>query len=65
MVLNLKLIVKRLGKNTLLNPEQSELLEKARLCNECGECVEKCPYQLPIPELIKENIEWVEKQLKS
>ncbi len=65
MVLNLKPIVKRLGKNTLTDPQRTELLAKARQCTECGECVAKCPYQLPIPELIKENLEWVEKQLKS
>jgi predicted aldo/keto reductase-like oxidoreductase len=24
------------------------------LCDECGECVEKCPYHLPTPTKIKE-----------
>lgn len=28
---------------------------KADDCIECGKCVERCPYDLPIPELIKEN----------
>lgn len=31
--------------------------QKAKNCTECGECIESCPYDLPIPELIKENRE--------
>ncbi len=31
-------------------------MKKAEACIECGECVEKCPYDLPIPDLIKENL---------
>ncbi len=31
-------------------------MKKAESCIECGECVEKCPYHLPIPDLIRENL---------
>jgi predicted aldo/keto reductase-like oxidoreductase len=34
------------------------ILEKAAGCNECGECEERCPYQLPIREMISEQVEW-------
>jgi predicted aldo/keto reductase-like oxidoreductase len=30
-------------------------VETVEKCSECGECLEKCPYNLPIPELIREN----------
>jgi predicted aldo/keto reductase-like oxidoreductase len=31
-------------------------MSSAENCEECGECVEKCPYNLPIPDLLKENL---------
>lgn len=35
-------------------------LAKAANCTECGECEEKCPYHLPIRELIAENLRMFE-----
>lgn len=29
------------------------VIEKAGLCNECGQCEEKCPYNLPIRQTVK------------
>jgi len=34
------------------------MLKKADDCTECGECMERCPYSLPIPDMIKANREW-------
>ena len=31
-------------------------MESVEKCEDCGECVEKCPYDLAIPELLKENL---------
>jgi len=25
-------------------------------CTECGECVKRCPYSLPIPEMLKKHL---------
>ncbi len=33
-----------------------EAMEKAPNCRECGLCVERCPYDLDIPDLIKKNL---------
>ena len=33
-------------------------VESAKNCNQCGECEEKCPFHLPIREIIAENIDF-------
>jgi hypothetical protein len=32
-----------------------EAMETVPLCEECGECEEKCPYELPIITMIQEH----------
>ena len=32
-------------------------MKKTLDCTECGECIKKCPYELNIPKLLKENYE--------
>lgn len=34
----------------------AKMMESVRNCTECGECVERCPYSLPIPEMLKEHL---------
>jgi len=62
MALNIKSSFKR------MTPERARLfvgppLEKAKTCLECGLCVNRCPYHLNIPVLLKERIaEWAAMQ---
>ena len=37
-------------------PEGLAAMESVEKCEDCGECIEKCPYDLPIPDLLKENL---------
>jgi len=37
-------------------------LEKAAVCTECGDCEERCPYHLPIREIIAERVEWYQEE---
>ncbi len=54
----LKTIIKRFGPHVQELKWMMDLIEKARNCSECGECLPRCPYQLPIPDMIKENLAW-------
>jgi len=62
-VIGIKSMVKRMGTRILNGGWPKLAVEQARNCTECGECMERCPYKLPIPELIKENLQWVDEQL--
>jgi uncharacterized protein len=62
-ILGIKSITKRMGPDTLQRGWIKASIELAKNCTECGECMERCPYDLPIPELVKENITWVKEQL--
>ena len=38
-----------------MNRDRMALAEE---CEECGQCLEKCPYELPIPDLLKETVDY-------
>jgi len=65
MVMGLKSLVKRMGPQALNHPMFEKMLESAASCTECGECMTRCPYSLPIPEMIKENLAWAEEFKRS
>lgn len=65
MVLGIRSMVKRMGQRILLKGRHREGIEQGRKCTECGVCMTRCPYNLPIPELIRKNVCWVDEQLKS
>jgi predicted aldo/keto reductase-like oxidoreductase len=64
LVVGLKSVIKRFGPMAQELKWILDLVEKARNCSECGECLTRCPYQLPIPELIKKNLDFYD-SLKS
>ena len=45
-------------------PWVGKVVATAENCIQCGECEEKCPYNLPIRELMKENIDFYERVKK-
>ncbi len=53
--LGIKALIKRLPPAATIAMADANM-KKAETCIECGECAEKCPYELPIPDLIKENL---------
>jgi predicted aldo/keto reductase-like oxidoreductase len=64
-VLGIESFVKRMGSQTLNMRWVKDGIDAGRKCTECGACMKRCPYELPIPELIKENIAWFDEQLSS
>jgi predicted aldo/keto reductase-like oxidoreductase len=37
-------------------------MEKATTCTECGECETRCPYHLPIREMLVEQVKWYQEE---
>ena len=64
-VLGLRSMVRRMGLETLRNGPFWGALNKGRDCTECGECMTRCPYELPIPDLIRENLRWLDEEAVS
>jgi hypothetical protein len=40
-------------------------MESVKQCVECGECIERCPYDLPIPEILKKHYAMFEQHCKT
>ena len=64
-ILGIKSLVKRNGPGCLKDGWIKEAVETAGNCTRCGACLERCPYELPIPDLVRQNIEWVEARLEA
>jgi predicted aldo/keto reductase-like oxidoreductase len=63
-VLGVESMIKRMGVTALNSPMLSNVIKDAQKCTECGECMPRCPYELPIPELIKQKLQWIEEVRK-
>ncbi|MDD5126949.1 MAG: aldo/keto reductase [Dehalococcoidales bacterium] len=49
---------KRMPPASLLSGWIKDAMAKAADCIECGDCESRCPYHLPIRDMIKEQIQW-------
>jgi uncharacterized protein len=59
-MIGLKAMVKRMGLQVVQGGWVKDAVETARNCTGCGTCRQRCPYELPIPELIRENLKWLD-----
>jgi|WetSurMetagenome_2_1015567.scaffolds.fasta_scaffold24207_3 uncharacterized protein len=59
-VLGVRSMVKRMGAQLLREGMFASAIAKGRDCTACGECMTRCPYDLPIPDLIRENLRWLD-----
>jgi predicted aldo/keto reductase-like oxidoreductase len=65
LVMNLPSVWKRMPVERLTTGNLAAAVQTGRNCIECGECEEKCPYQLPIREMIAEHMAVYEEMLQA
>ncbi len=53
----MSLWIRRFPTEPNMDEKTQEIMKKTLECTECYSCVDKCPYELDIPELLKENYE--------
>jgi predicted aldo/keto reductase-like oxidoreductase len=56
MVMDIKCLLKGMPPQFVFSDRFANGLEKAASCTKCGECEEKCPYDLPVMELMEEYV---------
>jgi len=49
--------IKRLPPERLFTGMLADAMQKAATCTECGDCEERCPYRLPIREMLLERVQ--------
>jgi predicted aldo/keto reductase-like oxidoreductase len=60
MLMHGRTIIRRMGAARFKEFGAREIIASAAQCTECGECLTKCPYELPVPELIREAAAYYE-----
>ncbi|BBB89488.1 MAG TPA: aldo/keto reductase [Methylomusa anaerophila] len=58
------ILVKRMSPQISVNFAKAAM-ETVPQCTDCKTCIERCPYELPIPEILKNNYDLFEQHRKS
>lgn len=62
-ILSIKNMVKKNGPQELTNPDFEKTLDRAKNCIQCNDCLIRCPYNLPIPFMMKECVKWADYEI--
>ncbi len=60
-VMNMPSFAKRTLPERVCSGGLADAMQKAYDCTDCGDCEERCPFKLPIREIIKERTDWFSK----
>jgi predicted aldo/keto reductase-like oxidoreductase len=52
----LDVLARQLPREMVVTGRNTEAAERAGSCSECRECVERCPYDLDVPAMLKQNV---------
>ena len=58
MMMTIKSFYKRTPLDRFFNEMGPSLMTRAAACTQCGKCEERCPYHLPIRQLVADQLEW-------
>jgi len=64
MVMTIPTFTKRMPMERVFTGRLATQMEKALNCSQCAECEEKCPYHLPIVEMVEKNTKWFYEEKK-
>lgn len=62
-ILSIKNMVGKNGPQELSSPDFEKTLDRAKNCIQCGDCLIRCPYNLPIPFMMKECVKWADYEI--
>ncbi len=62
-VLNIKSFARRMPAERVRGEWGRALMAQAETCIVCGECASRCPYGLPVPDMIAENVAWYHERM--
>jgi len=61
-VLNIRSFARRMPETRVYGEWGQGLISQAETCIRCGDCESRCPYSLPVPDMVAENAQWYREQ---
>ena len=62
-MMRLKSFARRFSTERLFGDWGQEIVAQAETCADCGDCESRCPYELAIREMMRENVAWYQEQM--
>jgi predicted aldo/keto reductase-like oxidoreductase len=64
MLLHAESIRMRIGDTTMRTDSWKDVLDKANRCDQCGQCEDRCPFGLPVRDLVRASRDVLEEVLR-